>query len=119
MGGRGSGATRNSSTSNKPVDEFGGRLGTREAVNVESKMATILEGQSSPYNRNLKKSLVNPEYNALIKNAYARNCALCTTATALQLMGYDVEAMPRAEKWRGVNNVFNIDYTTPANYIMA
>lgn len=115
MGGRGNSALRNSA---KSADEFGGKLGTRETVDVEKKIATLLEGQPSPYNKNLTKSIVNPEYNILTKDEWSRNCALCTVATALQLRGYDVEAAPKDKTWRGVNNVFDVDYTNKNNYIL-
>lgn len=60
--------------------------------------------------------IVNPNYNMPGTGTdYTHNCALCTTAAALQLMGYDVEAMPRDKKWRGFDSVF--DYVwTPENF---
>ena len=52
---------------------------------------------------------------------YGWNCALCTTAAALQLMGYDVEAMPydyATDHWRGYNSVFDVDLSNSKNAIV-
>lgn len=114
MGGRGGGGARNSA----PADEFSGALGTRAAVNIKDKITQVLDGQASKYNRNMIKSLVNPEYSPW-DEAYSRNCALCTVATVLQLKGYDVEAMPRDKDWRGSVNVFDVDYSNKDNYILS
>ena len=48
---------------------------------------------------------------------YHKNCALCSVAGVLQLMGYDVEAMPRDTDWRGFDNVFNFDWKNHDNYV--
>ena len=45
------------------------------------------------------------------------NCSLCTTAGMLQLMGYDVEALPRDTLWRGASTVLDIDWTNYDNYL--
>ena len=116
MGGRGNGAARNSTT--PAPDEFSGMLGTRATVDVEKKMQEILEGKPSKYNTSLIKSVVNPEYNMLRKDKYSKNCAICTAATALQMRGYDVIAQGRdKDVWRGVPDVFDVDFTDKGNYI--
>jgi len=48
---------------------------------------------------------------------WGKNCALVVTAAALQLMGYDVEAMPRDTVWRGFDNVFEFDWKDYDNYM--
>ena len=48
---------------------------------------------------------------------YHGNCALCSVAGVLQLMGYDVEAMPRDKTWRGFDSVFDFDWNNHDNYI--
>lgn len=48
---------------------------------------------------------------------YHQNCALCSVAGVLQLMGYDVEAMPRDKTWRGFNDVFDFDWDNHDNFI--
>ena len=48
---------------------------------------------------------------------YRKNCALCSVAGVLQLMGYDVEAMPRDKTWRGFDNVFDFDWSNHDNFI--
>ena len=58
--------------------------------------------------------VVNPNYSPW-NYEYSENCASCTTAAALQLMGYDVEAMPRDKKWRGFDSVFDYQWT-PENF---
>lgn len=55
----------------------------------------------------------NPHYGEGVK--YKENCALCVVATALQYMGYDVEALGRDKKWRGFSNVFDYEFT-PENF---
>lgn len=60
--------------------------------------------------------IVNPRYNEPGTGiSYTHNCALCVSAAALQLMGYDVEAMPRDRKWRGFDSVFDYKWT-PENF---
>ena len=60
--------------------------------------------------------IVNPYYNHPgTGTSYTTNCALCTTAAALQFMGYDVEAMPRDTTWRGFSDVFDFQWT-PENF---
>lgn len=50
---------------------------------------------------------------------YHKNCALCSTAVALQGMGYDVEAMPREKNhWRGFGHILDVDYSNTDNYII-
>ena len=118
MGGRGNGAARNSTT--PAPDEFSGMLGTRATVDVEKKMQEILEGKPSKYNTSLIKSVVNPEYNMLRRDKYSKNCAICTAATALQLRGYDVIAQGRdKDVWRGVPDVFDVNFANKSNYIGA
>ena len=53
-----------------------------------------------------------PKSDKELYNMYGRNCALVTTAAALQLKGYDVEAMPRDTTWRGFDSVFNYKWTS-------
>ena len=45
MGGRGGAAIRNAPSTKELQDEFNGALGKRGSVNIEKKMATLLEGQ--------------------------------------------------------------------------
>ena len=68
------------------------------------------------YNTTTALGIVNPNYNMPgTGSAYTENCALCVSAAALQLMGYDVEAMPRDKKWRGFDSVFDYQWT-PDNF---
>lgn len=114
MGGRGGAGSRNSAP-----DEFSGALGNRTFVSDQYKaIAELIKGQPSQYNKNLIKSIVNPEYDMFRSNKYSKNCALCTLASALRLKGYDVEAMPRDKDWRGPANVFDVDYSNKNNYIL-
>ena len=64
---------------------------------------------------------INPRYGSGVE--YSKNCALCSVAGALSLMGYsDLEAMPRDTVWRGYHKVFDLDandydnYIAPSNY---
>lgn len=57
-----------------------------------------------------------PESEKKLYNKYGKNCALVTTAAALQMMGYDVEAMPRDRTWRGFDSVFDYEWT-PENFV--
>lgn len=57
--------------------------------------------------------VVNPNYGS--GREYSINCALVTSAAALQILGYDVEAMPRDKKWRGFDSVFDYEWT-PDNF---
>ena len=60
---------------------------------------------------------INPGYFRTLSDEYRRNCAMCTVASELNTRGYAVEAMPRDETWRGVPNVFEIDYYNPDNFV--
>ncbi len=93
--------------SNPPLDDpFNGLLGPR--MNRDS-MQAIVDIHAS--------NAVNPNYGKGDMR-YHTNCALCATAVALQAMGYDVEAMPRDNTWRGQDSVFHIDTSNPDNYIL-
>lgn len=59
-------------------------------------------------------SRVNPNYGN--GDEYSTNCALCVSAAALQMMGYDVEAMPRSKTWRGFDSVFDYKWI-PENFV--
>ena len=70
--------------------------------------------------------IVNPNYKPYIElsskgrkenEPYHKNCALCSVAGVLQLMGYDVEAMPKDTEWRGFDDVFNFDWKNHDNYV--
>lgn len=88
-------------------DYFNGALGDRRRVDPLTVMTNLNE-----------TGIINPNYGE--ERAYDINCALCTVATTLQAMGYDVEAMPRDKStWRGPRDVFDIDYSNPDNYIAA
>ena len=90
-------------------DFFNGVLGERSSEDALTRLQKVQDG-----------NLVNPNYNdANAKEDYRRNCALCTVATVLQAMGYDVEAMPRDVKWRGFDSVFEVDYTNTDNYMLS
>lgn len=87
-------------------DDFNGLFGERKSVNVFERLDNITENGT-----------INPFYN--VSSLYKRNCAICATATALQMRGYDVEAGPRDENnWRGFNSVFDVDYVDTNNYIL-
>ena len=58
--------------------------------------------------------IVNPHFGE--GDEYSTNCALCVTAAALQMMGYDVEAMPRDSTWHGFDSVFDYKWT-PENFV--
>lgn len=94
---------------------FGGGGGTRGlgalAKYFGKKVKPLLE-------RGLKfkeaLSRINPNYGQ--GDEYSSNCALCVTAAALQMMGYDVEAMPRSATWRGFDSVFDYKWV-PENFV--
>lgn len=67
------------------------------------------------------KNKINPNYNdpKYPYRDYHQNCALCTTAVALQAKGYDVEAQGRDFQWRGAPNIFSVDYSNPDNYMLS
>ena len=78
------------------------------------------------FDNNISKDLlhyVNPHYNDQSipykerRQLYGKNCALCSVAGVLQIMGYDVEAMPRDKTWRGFNDVFEFDFKNYDNYL--
>ena len=48
---------------------------------------------------------------------WARNCAITSTAGALQIMGYDVEALARTSTWRGFDSVFEYDWKDFNSYL--
>jgi len=74
------------------------------------------EDMDSETFKNMVKS-INPNYSTK-KLEYRVNCALCSTAFALKMMGYDVEAMPKdPNKWRGFNGVFNYNWNDSNNFI--
>ena len=89
-----------------PQDEFGGHLGERSTETPKERMTRLLTEMTNTEVRDL----LNPTNNKV-------NCALCSTALALYIRGYDVEAMPRDKKWRGFDSVFNVDYNNIDNYI--
>lgn len=49
---------------------------------------------------------------------WGKNCALCSTAGVLQIMGYDVEAMPRDVTWRGFDSVFDYNWSDYSSYLV-
>ena len=95
------------------LDEFGGALGDRNRVNFNAKVDELVNSTGYGY---AAGSMINPFF--LHASAYKTNCALCTTAVALNLRGYDVEALPRDTTWRGFDSVFDVDYTNPDNYVV-
>ena len=58
---------------------------------------------------------INPHWGE--GKAYSYNCPLCTTAAALALRGYDVEAAPRDKVWRGFGDVFDFNWKNPDNFV--
>lgn len=92
-------------------DEFRGLLGDRNQYTKEQMFDRLDSMMLGHLN-------VNPNYGS--DEAYATNCAIVSTAVALQLDGYDVEAGPRdAKVWRGFDEVYDVDYTNTDNYILA
>lgn len=87
-------------------------LGPRSKQDVEERMDALLSRyEGSDY-------VINPNYNdeSFDYKDYHHNCALCTFSTALYLMGYDVEAMPRdKDKWRGSSTLFDVNKTYEDN----
>lgn len=95
-----------SSGAKKAPDEFGGALGTRNYTKSSFDDAMT----------RAKNHEINPNYSQ--SSLYRTNCALCSTAFALNARGYDVEAQPRDTTWRGFGDVFQIDYGNTDNYIL-
>jgi len=93
-------------------------LGPKKKVNpAEALMKCNREDTINPhYNDKIEAPLGSKLRKAEYKK-YHHNCALCSTAGILQAQGYDVEAMPRDEKWRGPSTVFDIDYSNTDNFI--
>ena len=89
-------------------DYFNGALGERGNKSVTTVLDHIIARQA-----------INPNYDPQKwTTEYNMNCALCTAATCLQLMGYDVEAMPRDSTWRGPDSIFDVDYSNTDNYML-
>lgn len=90
-------------------DEFNGVLGNRAEQTSADFLQMISERR--------KPKDVNPHYGE--GKEYETNCALCAVATALQLRGYDVEAMPRdKQQWRGWDSVFDVDWNRTQDYMI-
>ena len=89
------------------TDAFNGYFGDRQRISsVADRLNTLKD-----YN------IINPNFG--MSSEYRKNCALCSTAVALQLEGYNAEAMPRDKTWRGFNSVFEVDYSNPDNYVLS
>lgn len=95
-----------------PEDKYNTKLteilGEKEDVNAADQLYFCMR---------MKNNIINPEFDN--DRLYKVNCALCTTALALQARGYNVEAMPRDSVWRGFSNVFDIDYSDFNNYMLS
>ena len=98
-------------------DEFGGYFGARGQQSLDERIQNLVDSSDRGQN------LINPHYSE--GGLYRTNCALCATAVALEARGYDVEAMPRDTTkdangrdigWRGLDSVFDVDYSNPDNY---
>lgn len=110
---------------NKKPDPFNGKLGER-TFDADDKYEAIKHLYSLTVQDTHQ---LNPKF-ARTAGAvlYRKNCALCTSAFAVSMHGYDVEAMPRDydsqapdgnKGWRGFNKIFDVDYSNPDNYILS
>lgn len=115
MGGRGGVGKLNSSGILRGLGYKKGKEGFAD------KLAEAKEGMWWTPRERLEYS-INPEHakGMTIQDheLYKTNCALCTTALALNQMGYDVEALPRdVTQWRGSTTIFNIDYSDYTSFV--
>ena len=107
-------AAKKQTTPEKPLaDPLDGTLGNREKVD------DVVNKINDLYSANV----INPHYNDRNQpkgHNYHNNCALCTTATVLQTMGYDVEAglQPKNSHY-DLCELVNIDVSNPDNYLLA
>lgn len=91
-------------------------LKNKTVKNIGQVLGRQLKPLFERYSLDEAMRIINPLYNAPGTGTdYTHNCALCTTAAALQLLGYDVEAMPRDKTWRGFDSVFDYKWT-PENF---
>lgn len=69
------------------------------------------------FDNNMTKAIksINPHYGE--GSEYSYNCALCSVAGILSMMGYNVEAAPRDSVWRGFNSVFDFDWKNHENFV--
>lgn len=96
-----------SSSSSLP-DEFNGLFGARSSTSAAERVDRVI---------NSADNVINPNHGKGLGDEWSRNCALCATATALYARGYEVEAGPRdKQQWRGLDSVFDVDYSNPDNY---
>ena len=98
--------------SSSPVDPFGGELARDSGFEDSTNYIRDRYNQMTVFDR----KMVNPLYGT---RGYMDNCALCVAAFALNMKGYNVEAAARDKQWRGIDSVFDPDYTNPDNYFLS
>lgn len=100
------------------VDAFGGRLPIDpnyddSTEGLENRLDDLMKDNEFGWSKTNPLYFVNPRFR--------NNCGLTTTAFALAMRGYDVEAMPRdtdkSTGWRSIDSIFDIDYTNTDNYM--
>ena len=99
-------------------DAFSGQLSTDSNWENNELYAQDRFNEMTVFNR----KLVNPNYLDSVNGkskGYDNNCALCVAAFALNMRGYNVEAAARDKKWRGIDSIFEPDYTNPDNYFVS
>ena len=95
------------------TDPLKGALGNRQKVeNVAEKLKYLQENK-----------IINPHFRDRPQpkgNNYHNNCSLCTAATILQAMGYNMEAglQPKGNHF-GISSIMKVDKTNPDNYLLA
>lgn len=107
-------ATDNALQSKLLNSTLGDTLG--EVHSVEDRTAKLQELSNS------KEGIINPHWNDdnARKEGYKTNCSICTTATMMQMFGYDVEAGVQPDKgWVDPFSLFKPDLSNSDNYIMA
>ena len=99
-------------------DAFSGELSIDKGWDNSENYSNDRFNQMTVFNRHY----INPRYgNSFIgfEKGYDTNCALCVAAFALNMRGYNVEAAARDKQWRGIDSIFNPDYTNPDNYFVS